>query len=592
MNSENNVNEQEAERLRELMKMGKFSEAEKFAEEILKRKPADFHIWFLLGTINGLTNQTHKAELAFREAISLAPQYPQIYCNLGSALGLQKKYDEAKSSFLEALRLNPLYPQAYYNLGKLHQDLYELDEASKCYRKAIEVRPNYTDAYYNLGTLYYEQGLVDKAVDKYRNALAIEPAHRKSFNNLVFCLNYQFSCDRSDLFREHLRFGELFGGQGKDVVFGNVREVGRRLKVGYVSGDFRDHSVAHFVEALLREHKREEVEVTCYMSGGKEDAMTQHLRSLCDHWVSIAGLNDDQAAERIRSDGMDVLVDLSGHTLDNRLGIFARRAAPVQVTYLGYPNTTGLKEMDYRLTDGWADPEELEPERYYTEKLVRLKGGFLSYTPPAGGPEVGSLPALEEGYVTFGSFNNLAKVNEEVVRVWSAILKEVSGSRLLLKNQTLSDAGVRERYRGLFEAQGVDRDRVELLGYVEEKGQHLEIYNRVDIGLDPFPYNGTTTTCEALWMGVPVVVLAGDRHAGRVGVSLLSQAGLKEWITTSEEDYIQRAVELAGDLESLARLRSGLRERMRTSSLCDGKLLASQVEQAYRDMWKKWCDRR
>lgn len=317
--------------------------------------------------------------------------------------------------------------------------------------------------------------------------------------------------------------------------------------------------------------------------------MTERLRGLADDWVSIGGWSDEAVKERIRADGVDILVDLNGHTKGHRLKVFAARSAPVQVTYLGYPNTTGLEEMDYRLTDKWADPEQMEVERYYSERLVRLAGGFLGYTPLRDAPEVGPMPAASAGHVTLGSFNNLGKMNDGVVAVWSEILKRLEDGRLLLKNKALCDAGVRERCWSRFEQRGIGRERVELVGYIDGPEGHHGMYNRVDIGLDSFPYNGTTTTCEAMWMGVPVVVLAGDRHAGRVGVSLLEQVGLEDWIAADEESYVARAVSAAQDIDALAQVRSGLRERMAASPLCDGGRLAREVEQAYRRMWQNWC---
>jgi predicted O-linked N-acetylglucosamine transferase (SPINDLY family) len=295
-------------------------------------------------------------------------------------------------------------------------------------------------------------------------------------------------------------------------------------------------------------------------------------------------------AENIREDGIDILVDLAGHTFGHRLLVFARKPAPVQVTWLGYPNTTGMTAMDYRVTDAWVDPPG-DGDARHTETLVRLSRGFLCYQPLPDSPPVSELPSRATGYITFGCFNNSAKISTPVLDAWSEILKAVPGSRLLLKARQLRDPSLRRHFERELQKRGVDPQRVEMLGRIESKFGHLDLYGRVDIGLDPFPYNGTTTTCEALWMGVPVVVLAGDRHAGRVGVSLLTSVNLTELIAETVPEYQRIAVELALNSERLAAYRSGMRERMRQSPLLDAAGFTHAMESAYRDMWRRWCER-
>ena len=353
------------------------------------------------------------------------------------------------------------------------------------------------------------------------------------------------------------------------------------------SPDFCTHSVAFFIDPILAHHDRRHIEVTCYADVAVPDTTTTRLRTLADSWRNTCRLTDAQVAEMVRADGIDILVDLAGHTADNRLLVFARKPAPVQVTYLGYPNTTGLQTVDYRLTDAWADAEELP--NGYTEELVRLPHGFLRYAPPKEAPPVGRLPARETDYVTFGSFNNLPKVNPGVVARWSEILLAVPNSRLLLKTKSFNDEATQERYFGLFAQNGVGREHLDFIGHTPSSREHLALYNQVDIGLDPFPYNGTTTTCEALWMGVPVITLAGEVHAGRVGVSLLSSVGLTELIADTADQYISLAVELAGNVNRLSSLRANLRGRVAASPLCDGQTFTHALEAAYRSMWRRWC---
>ena len=328
--------------------------------------------------------------------------------------------------------------------------------------------------------------------------------------------------------------------------------------------------------------------VFCYSSVASPDHNTRYLMPKIDHYKAVASLSGEQLKEMILADKIDILVDLAGHTSGGNLRVFNMKPAPVQVSYLGYANTSGIKAMDYRITDAWADPPG-ENEKLYTEQLVRLPGGFLCYTPPRGTPDVAAAPAIANGYVTFGSFNHPAKITPAVITAWSEILKQVSDSRLLLKYRSFTDAHTRKLYLDMFEQQGIDPGRIELLGLTQSKEEHLACYHRVDIGLDTFPYNGTTTTCDTLWMGVPVVVLTGKAHAGRVGVSLLKQLSMDSLIADSLTDYISIATELANDIDRISALRSEIRSRMQNSTLCNGELHTRELETAYRKMWSNWC---
>jgi len=312
------------------------------------------------------------------------------------------------------------------------------------------------------------------------------------------------------------------------------------------------------------------------------------LRALSDQWRDIAGLGDEQAVELIRNDKIDILVDLAGHTARHRLLVFARKPAPVQVTWLGYPNTTGLDAIDYRLTDAISDPVG-QTEAWHSEKLVRLPGAFSCYRPPDDAPAVGVLPALKNGYITFGSFNHFAKINPAVLDLWARLLSQLPSSRLLLKARSLADAGTASRVRETFAHHGVSSERLELRSDDLSVAAHLSLYHGVDVALDPFPYNGTTTTCEALWMGVPVVTLAGQTHVARVTASQLTHLGRPEWIAYSENDYIEKCIELAADLPGLAGTRAAQREHMRLSPLCDAPCFTAQLEAAYREMWRRYC---
>ena len=362
----------------------------------------------------------------------------------------------------------------------------------------------------------------------------------------------------------------------------------RRLRVGYVSPNFHQHSVAYFIEAVIASHDRSAYEIICYSDVARPDSVTDRIKSLTGSWRDILGMSHEQAAGLIRSDQIDILVDLAGHTAGNRMLLFARKPAPVQVTYLGYPSTTGLTTMDYRITDRFADPPG-QTDHLHTEELVHLPQGFLCYKPPGQTPDVADLPFIASGGITFGSFNHLAKITPEVVRLWSNILNSLPDAQIILKAKPLFDMGTQQLLREMFVQNGVSPARLTLTGHAQSMSEHLELYHRIDIGLDTFPYNGTTTTCEAMWMGVPVVTLAGETHASRVGASILSNVGLPELIAGSPEEYLKKGVQLANDLERLQGMRANLRPMMERSPLMDANGFTRSLEAAYRQMWHRWC---
>jgi predicted O-linked N-acetylglucosamine transferase (SPINDLY family) len=346
--------------------------------------------------------------------------------------------------------------------------------------------------------------------------------------------------------------------------------------------------VAYFVEPVWSRHDRERIEVYAYFNNVNGDAITQRLRGYVDGWLECGEMSDAALAQRIYEDAVDILVDLSGHTGGNRLQVFARKPAPVQVSWLGYPTTTGVSAIDYRISDWEVDPAGYEG--HSVERLVRMSSSYYCYRAGAQAPELAALPARRTGHVTFGSFNNLAKVSGALLQLWGRILQALPQSRLLLKSKTLLDHGVRRRVLERMSEAGIDVERVRLHGWSRESGEHLSLYGEVDIGLDTYPYNGATTTCEALWMGVPVITLKGASHASRMGASLLKAAGLAQFVATSEEQYVRLAVELADQLERLEQLRAGMRERLRDSALLDEAGFTRELERAYRQMWQSWCE--
>ncbi|NVL89828.1 MAG: tetratricopeptide repeat protein, partial [Desulfobacterales bacterium] len=502
------------------------------------------------------------------------------------------RLDEAISSYQKAIQLKADYVIAYNNLGAAFNGQGKLGEAVSCYQKALQLNSDYAEAYNNLGNAFKDQGRLDEAVSSYQKALQLKPDFAVAHSNLLFSLHYNSSIDTVQLFTEHQQWAAQHAAPLAATIRPhlNKKSPDRRLRVGYVSPDFCMHSVAYFIEAILASHDCSAFEVFCYSDVVGPDTVTDRFKGLASCWRDIVGMSDEQVADLIRDDQIDILVDLAGHTAYNRMLMFARKPAPVQVTYLGYPNTTGLPIMDYRITDTWADPLH-KTDRYHTEKLVRLPHGFLCYNPPNDVPEVGKLPAVERGRVTFASFNNLSKVTPEVVALWSSIMTAIPNARLIMKSRALADTGTRQRLQAMFAQNAVSTDRIKLIGFLPPFAEHLSLYNEVDIGLDTFPYNGTTTTCEAVWMGVPVIVLAGDYHASRVGVSLLSNIGLTDLITETSDAYVDTAVRLAGDLNWLQQMRTNLRHMITRSNLTDAQRFTGSLEDAYRQMWRCWCEK-
>lgn len=525
-----------------------------------------------------------EAIAACQRAIALNPHFPEAHNNLGTALWKMGRLEEAAIAFRQACALRPTYAEAHNNLGAALCDSGHFGEAMGECREAIALQPNYADAYGNLGLAHWIRGDLDEAIAACRQAIALAPSSFAVHSNLLLALQCHPGINAGMIAEEHRLWNQRHAEPLRQLIppHPNDRAPERRLRIGYVSPDFREHPVGRFLLPLLAEHDHRNFEIFCYAQVPAPDALTAELRAHADHWHSLTGLSDAQAAALIRRHEIDLLIDLSGHTAHHRLLIFAHQPATVQVTFLGYPNTTGLATMDYRLTDAHADPPG-ETEALHSEQLTRLPACAWCYQ-PAYRPEIA---ARHDGPIVFGCCNKLSKITEPLLALWSRILDAVPQSGLLLKTPALGDEGTRENFRRKLSKAGIARDRAELLGYEPSAEAHLALYDRITIALDTFPYHGTATTCEALWMGVPVVTLAGKTHVSRVGVSLLSQAGLSELVATSEDEYVQIAGDLARDRQRLADLRGTLRSRLEQSPLRDAPRYARDVEAAFREMWRR-----
>ena len=527
----------------------------------------------------------------YTRAINLDPNKAQYYNDLGLACFEMRFLAEAQGAFQELLRLNPKSVVAYTHLGLLANLTGLTGLAIKFLRRALDVDPNCSEAQNNIALFLRDQGEQEACRHHYLESIRLRSNNAAVLSGYLLSLNDDPAAEPDWVASEHSRMQRLIQGPIRNVEPID-RAPTRKLRVGYLSPDFRKHSVAFFIAPVIASHARDTVDVTCYATGNVEDEMTERIKGVAARYRNVYRKSDEDLATLIRSDGIDVLVELSGHTCDNRLVMLGNRVAPIQVTYLGYPNTTGLTEMDYRLTDVVADPPG-KSDGWYTERLIRLKGGFLSYQPLPGAEvlEPVTLPAGQAGHVTFGSFNNLAKINDRVLDTWAAILEQVPGSAILLKARGLRNDEVKARIFASFEARGiVGESRIQLMGHERGALDHLRTYGQMDLALDTFPYNGTTTTCEALWMGTPVLTFEGRSHAGRVGASLLGHAGLGELVAKDRDAYIAKAVALGRDLDALARLRVNLRQTFANSPVMDASRLARELEKAYRDAWTVYCE--
>ncbi|MDX2223523.1 MAG: tetratricopeptide repeat protein [Rhodospirillaceae bacterium] len=579
-----------------------------------------------LGLALAVKNRLEDAEPHFRRAAVLRPDLAVIANNHGALLLRMFRFDEAIAALSNAVARDPAYEEAMCNQAVAHYMLGQAADAIAIYRRVLARNPDNGFAKYGLAVTLLEDQRLAEAERAVRDVIAADPSNAMAHNTLgvllldqhfipearaamkaaadvntysapIFYSNYAFASlyepdlDNTTIFDIHREYGRRYASAEPDVQHphANVRDPHRKLTLAYVSPDFRAHSVAYFFEALLEKHDRGCFEVVLYSNTTRRDSVTDAFRRAADRWVETVGLTDDAFVRRIREDRVDVLVDLGGHTSGNRLAVCAKGAAPVQVTYLGYPDTTGVPAMGYRLSDARADPPGAA-DASCTEKIIRLPDCFHLYRPHGKAPPPAPAPHLTAGHVTFASFNVLPKVNRRTIAAWCEILKAVPGSRFYIKCKQLRDDAVRARIRDHFAARGIDPARIAMESFVPSVQDHLNQYALVDLALDTFPYNGTTTTCEALWMGVPVLTLAGGRHSSRVGLSLLTALGLAdEFAATSEDDYIARAIAWARNPARLAELRPTLRGLMAASPLRDETGFTRTLEGVYRDLWRAWC---
>ena len=571
-----------------LKEQGKLDESEASYRQAIVLKPDFAEAHNNLGVTLKAQGKLNEAEVSCRQAIKLKPDYAEAYNHLGVILQNLGRLNEAEASCLKAITLKPDHAKAYNNLGVILQKLGRLNEAEASYRQAMKLKPNYAEAHSNLGVILQKLGRLNEAEASHRQAMKLKPDYAEAHSNLLF-LYSGFMYESSHYLKKAREYGQQIA---KSVVskystwlcVGNTKI----LRVGMVSGDLKNHPVGYFLEEFLNQLGKFDFELYAYTTQSNEDDLTLRIKPGFTRWKSLVGISDVNAADHIYNDGIHILIDLSGHTAQNRLPIFAWKPAPVQISWLGYFASTGVAEIDYILGDPYVTPTE--EANHFSEKIWQLPESYICFTEPEVDIDVVSLPALDKKKVTFGCFNKIARITDPVVRVWSEILHAVPTAVLFLKDKNFEVESIRESFYDRFKVNGIQKDRLILEGQ-SPRSKYLAAYNRVDIALSPFPYGGGTTSAEGLWMGVPVITMQGNHFLSHLGESIANNTGLSDWIAVDEEDYVAKAIAFSTDLEGLEKLRSRLRAQVLSRPLFDAERFANHFKNALRGMWKRFEER-
>lgn len=564
-------------------------------QESLVCAPQNATTYYNLGVSYDEMRKHDKALINYNLCVHFNPRCAEAYNNMGVIYKERDNLEKALMCYHTALQCNPQFAQALNNLGMVYTATGRLHEALDYLSRAVKAAPTYAEAYNNLGWLFWDQGDLGQALRMYECCIELSPTSKNPGQNRLLALNYLPDASAASVFEAHRAWGERFSlDQGVAFTEWPVdRDPSRRLRLAYMSPDFFHHSVSFFAHALIEHRSQEQFDVFLYSNTAREDDKTEFFKKIVteNRWKKIVGRSAQEVATMLREDKIDILIELAGHTANNRLDVVALKPCPVQITYTGYNNTTGLGAVDYRITDAVVDPPDTAQE--FSEELIRLPSCFLCYTPPANLPNVEKLPALREGFVTFGSFSCLAKINAQVVDLWCRVLREVPNSKLLIKAKGFYAQGVQARFTKMFEKHGIEASRLRLVALTATSFDHLKTYNEVDIALDTFPYSNTTTTCESLVMGVPPLCMNGKTHGSRVGASLLATVGLNEFVAETQDEYVEKAKIFAGNLQQLSSVREKLRNVLSQSQLCNGpKFMRESYEPALREKWRLFCQGR
>lgn len=554
-------------------------------EEAVRLLPRDAAAHSNLATILLELGRLEESVTAFKTAVSINPLMAEGHNNYGNALMALARHKDAKAAFLQAIEINPGYFEAHNNLGNCLRSLGSLKAAEEAYRLAILLEPNYVDAHNNLGNVLQDMGRYEEAITEYRRAIAMRPSYGLAYSNLLYSLNFSDTIPDKVAAFEAKAFGEMLSAAATPKFKHKEESVSfEKLKIGFVSGDFKRHPVGYFLEGLLKHLDKSRFEVVAIPTQAYADDVTLAIKGYASEWLPIYGVDDSKAAKIIHERGIHILIDLSGHTAHNRLGVFAYKPAPVQVSWLGYFATTGLPEIDFFLGDPMMSPEH--EAVHFSENVWRLPQTWLCLEPPSEEVSILPIPALHNGYVTFGCFGNLAKIGDAVVETWATILERVPNSKLFLKAKQLTDSAIVESIQGRFLQHGIAADRL-ILEAPSTRAEYFAAYNRVDVVLDTFPYPGGTTSVDALWMGRAVLTLKGDRFLSHLGESIVTNAGLADWIAHNRVNYVEKATYLASKPEHIASLCENLREKVLKTPIFDTSGFALNFGQTVTEMWKQ-----
>jgi protein O-GlcNAc transferase len=605
------------------MELGKTTEAEAAFRQATEINPIYAEAFYNLGNTLFDQGRLAETELNYKTAVELKPDWTEVFYNLGLVQHDLGKLAEAETSFKQALSLYPDFVEALYKLGIVSLYQRKLNDAEACFRRVIELDPQWIEINIELGNVLLEKGEADKAlvylnvalkyfpnrpdllyslgnamlmkvnleeaIKYYKAVISLKPDFFLAHNNLLISLQYSETLTQEQWKKEVEAYTAVTSLLPGIQNHHNEKNPDKKLRIGYVSPDFRFHSCCWFIEPLFAAHNADLFEIICFSEVIYPDFITQKLIDYSRTWYNTVGMSDSEMVGLIQAEKIDILVDLAGHTSNNRLTVFAQKPAPVQVSWLGFPSTTGIKAIDYHISDAWLTPSD--SVEYFSEELLILNHSMHCYQPPDGYPEVNELPGLKNNYITFGSFNNFAKISAGTIKLWSQVLLAVPNSRLVLKaNRKADDTELWQRITDSFKNYGIESERIKFLSKEADINMHLKYYNEIDIALDTFPYNGATTTLEALLMGVPVISLAGERTASRYGLSFLKETGLAELVAETGEQFIEAAISLANDREKLNNFRKTLRNKLLMSPLCDQKNFTLEIENAFRQIWQKYCN--
>lgn len=570
---------------------GRYEQARPILQRILQATPADAAANNGMSIVLSHLGQLEGALMYAQRAAAAAPTDANILNTLGSAYNALERFADAAKVLEKALAIDPSDAVPRVTFCNALWGLERFVDATEVLAKGLELTPNHPELAARIAPQLVLLGRADEAIARCRAALAAYPSAVDPAIKICSSIVYASKATAAEVVDAHRAYGRSLAAANPTPArtFTNSPEPDRQLRIAFLSSDLRQHSVAYFVESIFDNLEKSKFSITSYANSRTFDAVSERLKSKCAVWRRVDTLNDTDLVARILSDKIDILIDLHGVSVGNRLAVFQMRPAPVQITYCGYPATTGVSSMDYRIVDSITDPPGSEP--HCTESLLRIDPCFLCYRPHENAPPPGPPPSVHAGHVTFGSFNTTSKINDRTCALWARVINAVPNSVLMLKSYQFADANTRASFETMFERHGLSRDKLRLLPPEKAADAHLRAYERLDIALDPVPYAGTTTTCEAMWMGVPVVAHRGEMHAGRVGASLLTQVGLQDYIARDEDDYVRIAAALASDLARREDVRTTLRDRMRASPLCDGKSHAERFGVALRTSWRSWCAR-